>query len=320
MTTLESQPRYEEELPDQLEGTQPDRLETHDFGNGQILHYNPSSHRLDEKTGEPVIPLVYFQGINGDESLPAVMEALGERDQRPVIGLRYRGKLRGSAKPITAEHPDYSKDADIPEIEIEQADDAIAALQVMGIKKVDALATSRGGLRWLLAMKKQPELFRNAYGDDVAGQDGRNYTETHRDAARLVVAQRLGKLAGKGAFESVLDDANVVAWPKRSAKDLRTEQKSVAYAQFGNLLTEVATDPNNRINIRLGSDKGDRAFRTENVRSTMEQAGAHEHVTLVETDKGGHGIGTNSQAINEAIAQLREMERTEDSQEFEIAA
>lgn len=308
MTAVESQ--YNDRVhPEAADVVQSGAFETSDFDRGQLLRYTPSVHRLDESTGEPVIPLVYFQGINGDESLPAVMEALGERDQRPVMGLRYSGALPGTSKPILAKHPDYSENAVIPEIDTLQADDAIAALEALGITKVDALATSRGGLRWLLAMKKRPELFRNAYGDDVAGQDGRGYGEAHRDAVRLVLSRKMGQLAGKGTFQSVTDTTQKASWPKRRMRDLRTEQKSVARAQLGAVLAEVAAGTD--IHIRLGSGRQDKAFRTENVRRTMRQTGADQHVMLVETDKGSHGIGTNSQAIDVSLRQLREMERSE---------
>jgi hypothetical protein len=75
------------------------------------------------------------------------------------------------------------------------------------------------------------------------------------------------------------------------------------------MLAEVAA--NTDVTFRLGSDRQDKAFRTENVRGAMERTGADRHVTLVETDKGGHGIGTNSQAIDVALQQLRVMERGE---------
>lgn len=305
MTAIESSPHIST-VPEAIDAVPAGKLESYDVSRGQILRYTPAALRLDEGTGEPVVPLVYFQGINGDASLPAVMEALSERDQRPVIGLRYGEILQGSSKPIPAEHPDYSPNAVIPEVDIEQADDVIAALAILGVKKADALATSRGGLRWLLAMRKQPELFRNAYGDDVAGQDGRSYGEAHRDALRLVVGQKVGRLVGRGGFRSVASISSA-SWPKRDVRALRTEQKSVARAQLGTVLAEVAS--NTGINIRLGSDRGDKAFRTSNIRKTMQQTGSDKHVMLVETDKGGHGIGTNSQAIDEALYQLRQMER-----------
>jgi pimeloyl-ACP methyl ester carboxylesterase len=281
-------------------------IEVHDFGRGQIVHYSPLETRADELTGEPVIPLVYFQGINGDNSLPAVMQALGERDKRPVIGIRYVGRLKGSDKPISAKHHDYGEGAIVPEIAAGQADDMLAALDVMGIKKVDMLATSKGGLPWIVAMKKRPELFRNAYGDDVAGQDGRNYGESHIDAVRLVTGQKFQKFVG----ESILNATT--AKPSRNERlkrDLRTEQKAVARAQLHTTLAWLGE--NTDIAIRLGSDRQDTAFRTKNVRATMAQTGADRNVRLVETDKGGHGIGTNSLAIDNALEQLREMERAE---------
>lgn len=287
-------------------------IEVHDFGRGQILQYSPPETRVDESTGEPVIPLVYFQGINGDNSLPDVMQALGERDKRPVIGIRYTGKLKGSDKPMPVEHHDYGEGAIVPEIDAEQADDMLAALDVLGVKKADALATSRGGLRWMLAMKKRPELFRNAYGDDVAGQDGRNYREAHVDAARLAASQKFQKFVGESIVDAATAKPSRGERLKRGLRDLRTEQKSVARAQLHTTLAWLGE--NTDIQIRLGSDRQDKAFRTENVRAMMEQTGADQHVQLIETDKGGHGIGTNSLAIDNAIQQLREMEHAEEAE------
>jgi pimeloyl-ACP methyl ester carboxylesterase len=308
--TLETTSVIREELPLVHEGIMPN-LEVHDFGRGQILRYSPQEVRIDESTGEPVIPLVYFQGINGDGYLPLVMQALGDRDQRPVIGMRYTGKLQGSSKPITSDHADYDEHAIIPEIDVEQADDMLAALDVLGVKKVDALATSRGGIRWVLAMKKRPELFRYAYGDDVAGQDGRSYIESHIDAARLAVSQKFQKFAGESIMRTVTGGSLQSEQVKRSLRDSRKEQKSVARAQLHTTLAWLGGHTN--IKIRLGSDRQDKAFRTKNVRAMMGQTGADRHIRLIETDKGGHGIGTNSLAIDNALQQLREMELAESS-------
>jgi len=307
MTHIESTPVNYDEQHRQPEDRLND-IEIHDFGRGQILEYKPPETRMDESTGEPVIPLVYFQGINGDNSLPAVMQAFGERDKRSVIGIRYTGKLKGSAQPISAGHVDYDESAVVSEIDVEQADDMLAALAVMGVGKVDAVATSRGGLRGVMAMRKRPELFRNFYGDDIAGQDGRGYGEAHVDAVRLAASQKFQKFVG----ESILSAA--IATPKheqiaRSLRDLRIEQKSVARGQLHAALAWLGVHTD--ISIRLGSDRQDKAFRTKNVRAMMEQTGANQHIQLVETDKGGHGIGTNSLAIDNALQQLHEMERAE---------
>lgn len=306
--TVESPDIIHEGLPQASEGIS-STFETYDFGRGQILHYNPSEVRLDQSTDEPVIPLVYFQGINGDSNLPAVMQALGERDQRPVVGIRYTGKLQGSSKRVAAGHSDHDEHATFSEIDVEQADDMLAALDVLGLNKVDALATSRGGIRWVLAMKKRPELFRNAYGDDVAGQDGRSYSESHIDAIRLAVRQKFQRFSGESILRREMQDPPQGEWAKRSLRDSRKEQKSVARAQLHSTLAWLGEHTN--INIRIGSDRQDKAFRTENVRAMMEQSGADRHIRLIETDKGGHGIGTNSLAIDLALMQLREMEREE---------
>lgn len=185
----------------------------------------------------------------------------------------------------------------------------LASLDFLGVEKVDAIATSRGGLRWVLAMKRRPELFRNAYGDDVAGQDGRNYREAHIDAVRHVTREKFQRFVGKSILSKKAKKSLEDEWPKRNSRDLRTEQKSVAGAQLHNALAWLGK--NTRIKIRLGSDRQDRAFRTENVRAMMRKTGANHYVQLVETDKGGHGIGTNSLAIDHALQQLREMEAAE---------
>jgi pimeloyl-ACP methyl ester carboxylesterase len=234
------------------------------------------------------------------------MQALGERDKRPVIGMRYTAELQGSAKPIAVDHPDFDEHAITPAIDVEQADDMLAALDVLGVKKVDALATSRGGIRWVLAMKKRPELFRNAYGDDVAGQDGRSYRETHIDAIRLAIRQKFQRFAGESIMHAATENPLRTESTKRSLRDSRKEQKSVAWAQLHNTLAWLGEHTD--IKIRLGSDRQDRAFRTENVRATMAQTGADQHIQLVETDKGGHGVGTNSLAIDHDLQQLHEME------------
>lgn len=104
-TTLESAPVNYDAQSQAIEDRWAN-IEVHDFGRGQILQYNPPETRIDESTGEPVIPLVYFQGINGDHTLPNVMRAFGERDKRPVIAIRYAGNYQKSDRPV---HNDASE-------------------------------------------------------------------------------------------------------------------------------------------------------------------------------------------------------------------
>src|SRR6266540_1719891 len=190
----------------------------YDFGRGQVLRYTPPETRLDDVTGEPVIPLLYFQGVNGDDSLPHVMEALGERDKRPVVGIRYTGKLQLTAKPIPPTHEDYDEKSVIPEIEIEHTDDALAALDFLGVEKSDALASSKGGLPMLLAARKRPDAIRNAYADDIAGINNRSPRQTYIDALRLAGHRKVQKILGRSAVQPIVGS---IPRSQRSPRSLR---------------------------------------------------------------------------------------------------
>jgi pimeloyl-ACP methyl ester carboxylesterase len=297
-------------IPDAFPEAQPPvgGFEVRDLERGQVVRYNPTETRTDEGTGEPIIPILYFQGMNGDESLLPVLRALGERDKRPVIAVRH-STLPGSDKPIPETHDDHFPGAVIPEIDLHRAQDALAALDEYDVGKVDAIATSWGGSAMLVAMKKQPEVFRNVYGDDIAGQDGRGYVATHVDALRLGMNLKVRKLLGTSAVEIVKRPPKNERTPISTA-DKRTVQKAVARAQLHELLAHLGRETD--IGITIGSDEQDKAFRTERVRAMMESTGAIQSgVKLVETRKGGHGIGANSQAIDNALEQLHAMELPE---------
>lgn len=277
--------------------------ERHRFENREVVSFTPAKVRLDLGTSEEASPLVYVQGINGDPKALLIAKTLAEKDERKVIVVIY-SDLEGTAQPITAEHPHYREDATIPEVDAIQADDIIGALDTLDITgPVDLAGESRGGIRAVAAVEKHPDRFRNVYLKDPAAQDGRTFGEAHRDALRLVIHQKARKLMGRGALKLVGGD---LPGTRQSPRALRIEQKSVAAAQMDTVLAKI---PEN-VMVTIGSDVQDKAFRTPNVRATMQRTGADQlsHIRLVETDTGGHGIGLNKEAIDVAIQGLHEME------------
>lgn len=266
--------------------------ETIPLRSGELLRYRPSSIRKDADTGEPAKPLLFVQGINGDARLPKVLEALAEEEQREIIAVTYPHILEGSTKRVTVPGIDSTANA-VPEIDAFQALDLIEALDKAGVTSVDALGESRGAIRLVIALAQHPDRFRNVLLVHPAGQDNRNSFQTHISAAREGLQRK-----EKDEF-----DGKDKPWVKfRYLWQKRKEQKSVARAKLHNALSVVAEKyPDKR--IMIAGDSNDKAFLPERL-----EANKGEKVQFMLTNWGGHGMGTNSNAIKEVSGTLRKME------------
>jgi pimeloyl-ACP methyl ester carboxylesterase len=272
-------------------------LDDHD-----VVAFAPNEIRTDLTTGEPVANLLFVQGINGDPKAELIARTFAKRDKRRVITIPYRG-LGGSAKPVRPGHKYYREGAVISELDANEAEDIIGALDMLGATQpVDIVAESRGGIRALAALEEYPGRFRYSYFKDPAGLDGRNFRQTHVDALRLVGHDRVQRLLGGSAVQ--LDGSDKLT-AIRSARNLRTEQESVAIAQMSAVLARI-----NNNSVTVASDVDDAGFRTRNVYSAMLEArvGENGNVLLIGTHTGGHGIGTNERAIEATISGLHDME------------
>ncbi|MBA3724675.1 MAG: hypothetical protein H0W89_07385 [Candidatus Levybacteria bacterium] len=292
------------------------RLETSSFEGGEILRYKPESIRIDSSTGEKVMPLFYVQGINGDSKLPWTLEALAKEDQREIIAISYTDKLKGSTSKDTLETiasggsntpGETEANSVITEMDSLQANEIIRVLHDLRIDQVDIVAESRGAIRLIAAMTKNPDLFRNAYLAHPAGLDNRTYVKSHLDAARQVINHAARKALGK--VEKHANDG--VASPRgrkwlRDPRGWRKEHKSVAHADVrGALAAYAKAYPDKQITI--AGDKNDKAFLSHRLE---QNTGKSENVTFILTDWGGHGIGYNPEAVKEISGSLKKLETT----------
>ncbi len=293
------------------------KAEQYSLDNGEVLRFTPEVVRRDEVTGEPVAPVVYVQGMNGNGKLANIMGYLAGHDQRQVIAVRYNEKVSTSPEPIRPSMAGYREDAVIPELDVQRTNDLLFALSTLGdVKKVSIVAESAGAVRALLLAdslskgQKTDELSSDSSGVNVenlllvdpAGQDGRSYRQTHFDALKLARAEkRNAKIAGF-ALESIAATAEISAVAKQRRD--RPEQRAVAYAQLQSVLAEVSA----RVPVRVLSDVSDVAFRTDRIAEQMESSGAAQHAQLIQTDKGGHGVGLNKLALDTVITNLHELE------------
>ncbi len=272
-----------------------------EFGRGEIVKIIPDHIRLDESTGEPAPPLVVVQGIGEDERLPWTLHAFAQADERVVIGVKYPGKLEGSAKLVEAP----AVNTQVPEIDADQAGELIEALRAGGIEgPVDAVGVSRGAIRLVVAMRQHPERFRDVFLAHPAGQDDRGYTGAHLDAVRLAVAHQYRKSTGR--VENHRPEDTVIPKGRGALNDprgWRLEQKSVARARLHKELDDLAAEQPH-LHVMMAGDKSDAAFRPERLRAAKGPA-----VTFLETDWGGHGIGFNLRAIQEVSDRFKQMER-----------
>ncbi|MDB5179012.1 MAG: alpha/beta hydrolase fold [Patescibacteria group bacterium] len=301
------------EMKDQLgvdetpspEGSHPEfRVDTLEFAHGEVLRYRPERIRIDPSTGEPAIPLVFVQGINGDQKLPWSLATFAEEDQREVIGLRYTGKLPGAAKLTEME----GVSAPISDMDATQADDIVEVMARLGIDQADAVGESRGAIRLVAAWARHPELFRHVVLAQPAGQDGRRYLGTHVDAARQAVNNAYRRMRGSDETDPASQELEKPRGGRllRDPLGWRREQVSVARAQMNDDLSHIPMGPDQSATIL--ADVNDKAFRVDNLRNNIRDPG---RVALIETNWGRHGFGFNRRAVRETsqLLQQREAER-----------
>ena len=73
-------------------------------------------------------------------------------------------------------------------------------------------------------------------------------------------------------------------------------------------MSPVLADVARVVPTKVLSDVNDVAFLTERVAEEMRLSGAAEHAKLIQTDKGGHGVGLNKLALDTVIRELHTME------------
>lgn len=272
---------------------------------GEIVSYptTPERIRKDRGTGEPVRPLIYVQGMHGDEKLPWTLKTFAEVEQRQIIALKY-DSLIGSSKivPTAAVNPEENA---LPEIDNIQANELIAMIESLGIGCVDLVAESRGAIRAVAALAKRPDLFRTVLLAHPAGQDNRGYLEAHFDAARQffhhAARKALGKIPDDREPEDKIHEKHALSI--RRFVDTRKEQKSVARSQLSHVLGEIAEKyPDKNIFI-AGDEHNDKAFLPQRL-----QANKGSHVKFISTNWGRHSIGYNRNAIQDISKYLQEAE------------
>jgi pimeloyl-ACP methyl ester carboxylesterase len=299
------------ELSEIAPSTQP-TFETKNLGNKEFLRCKPETIRIDPSTGEAVRPLLYVHGINGDDRLPNVMEALARAGQREVIAVRTLGNLPGSARIVTVNGINPYENA-VPEVDALQAVDMIKALLSEGIEEVDAVGESRGANRLVVALAQNPDMIRNVYLAHPAGQDNTTSLEAHLSAANQGVTQAAKKLLGRAERPDI--EKSRLMRSKHWFRGLwqkRKEQKSVARAQLHNVLDNISQKyPDKKIII--AGDVSDKAIRADRL-----EANKGSHVQFIRTNWGMHGI-KSQQAVHEITESFKQAEQLNAS-EFALAA
>jgi hypothetical protein len=193
------------------------------FRGGEVIRLTPQVVRLDESTGEPVVPLLFVQGMGSEDKLPVQMRALIEHEQREMIGLQYQGRFQGDARLVNIE----GLDGAVPEIDALQTDDILKILDELAVERVDGVFVSRGATRGVAAAALRPNTFGRIAIIHGAGFNGQGYGSTHAGALREgahILADRL-----KGHYPA----GEKIPRSERlggGLLNLRLEQRSVAYA------------------------------------------------------------------------------------------
>lgn len=273
--------------------------------NRDIVRVTPDSIRKDSGTGEPVLPLYVALGINGDRRQLWAQMAFAQEYGGTTIGIVYR-KPRGTARLVRTEGFEYP----VPQLEANQADDLIGALDSLGIKRANVFTESRGNTRVEIAAEKRPDLFQRRYHQDPVGHDGAQYVGNHMNALRIVWQ---GLRQGRSRHEEVdplfneLKSRGMGADHLRhSALTRRREQKAVArthHARFNDIAARGNYAPER--GVTYAGDVGDPGIRALRLRRYIEPIQATGNgVRYVETDKRAHGIGRNRRHVRKVSRHL----------------
>jgi pimeloyl-ACP methyl ester carboxylesterase len=270
---------------------------------GEVVRYVPEFIRKDEATGEPATPLLFVRGMGAAEADEWYLKEIAELDQRPVVGVTYKGRFRTTAREAEVE----GLDGKVSEIDVKEADDLARALGALGIARVDVMAESRGAIAAVLFMRNHPGMVKDAVLEHPAGQNRHSFRQRHVDAARERIARVIrGRDQGaQNALPEEVSGERRDSWITRM-RNSRTEQKSVARAQLDVELGKLSPD----IHVIVTGDTYDKAFRPKDLRETVRRASeVGASVEFEETHWGGHGFRYDLVALGESVTRLRRLER-----------
>ena len=281
-------------------------METWQLNNRDVIRVTPDDIQPDATTGEPRLPLYVALGIHGDQRLHWALTAFAHEYGGPTVGILYR-KPEGSARLVSTPGYEYP----VPELEANQADDLIAALDMLNITHANAFSESRGNTRIEIAAEKRSDLFVHRYHQDPVGHDGEGYVGAHQSAIRIAMAGLRSSLRRHEEVDPLVFELRAqgipAMVPRHSMRVRRQEQKSVARTHHARL-TEVAA--RNRYapgrSVTYVGDSGDVGIKTTKLRRRIEPIQTTGNgVRYVEANKGRHGIGLRRTAVRHAAQHFR---------------
>ena len=272
-------------------------MRSYRYPDREVLELTPDVIREDPSTGEPVIPLVFVQGIGGSgELLPKDLASFAATGQRTALGIRMLGKREGtSAKLVDAGLPDR-----VPLNYFQQSRAILKSLVALGVQKVDIVSVSEGAIPAVIArdeMVSSPDL--PEVGDTILvhpqGLDGRSYIGRHRGGARLIrqtKAMHMQHPEGRAKAKGDWNDG-------QTFRQLNARRKGSAKADIRQTLAATPYSPESQ-SITIVGGTHDPAISAERLQEHIIDP---DRVAFVESDWGGvgHGFGDNRTA---AIAEL----------------
>ena len=283
-------------------------METWQLGNRDVVRVTPIGNEADTIRSEQPLPLYVALGIHGDRRLHWALTAFAQEYSGPTIGILYR-RPEGSSRLVTTS----GYEPPVPELEAIQADDLIAALDMLHITQVNAYTESRGNTRVEVAAEKRPDLFAHRYHQDPVGHDGEGFIGTHQSARRIAMAGLRRKLRRNEEVDPLVSELRAQGIPSRkprhSLRVRRREQKSVArthHARLGDIATKNQYAPAR--SVTYAGDVGDTGIIATKLRQRIESIQATGNgVRYIETNKGRHGIGQRRSAVRHAARHFRSL-------------
>lgn len=272
----------------------------------EIVASAPSSVRLDESTGEPILPLIYIPGLGGDGKLPYHVKRLAETGQRQVVALSYGGRLGTERNErIETEGGDV-----ISGVYQDRAEDLELLVDALALDRVEVAAQSVGAPTAVLLADARPNQVNRLGLFQPEGVDMMSPRQRKIAAAR----ELLNYLPGTARNKDIVKEQKPEEQQMKThigllgrLRNMQQQRRDIFSTRIGE--TIAGLDP--RIQVAITADLHDDVYPADEIyRATSKLP---HNVRFVATDwkRGKHAIGYSERAIEGVAATFLEMERVQ---------
>lgn len=265
-----------------------------DFGHGRV--------QMVRVTPEVVrdLPLLFAQGYGQDKRLLSRLRQFAAAGE-DALGAAFVGPRRTINWLFRRREDIGAKAADY---QVDKAEDMLAALESMGVEKVNVVATSEGALKTMIAVSMHPEKFQKVILVHPAGMDNKGFFRTHGRVAwhyaRDIVThpKKYVRLVRSKLHKQQTEIEVDVPWLK-NVLTKQAERFTVASSKYHELAAQLQ-QAHPHLQFLFIADEGDKIYPPKRLKKV------NPTIRVVASKWGGHGI-RDQQSVDEIVGYLREM-------------